>query len=81
MQKIPFAGLRTPAAQVATLSISRDKQDENSQRLGIVQYANDQGITPLDFIAESASRSQPWTEHEFGKMLLEQCGEEVKRIW
>ncbi len=59
----------------ATLRISRDKQDENSQRLGILQYANDNGITPLNFIADTASRSQPWTEREFGKLLLEKCVE------
>ena len=59
----------------ATLRISRDKQDENSQRLGILQYANDHGITPLNFITDTATRSGPWTEREFGKLLLEKCVE------
>lgn len=59
----------------ATLRVSRDKQDVDNQRLGILQYANDQKFPALEFVADTASRSQPWTEREFGKLLLERCVE------
>ena len=59
----------------ATLRVSRDKQDVDTQRLGILQYANDHKFPSLVFVEDTASRSQPWAEREFGKLLLETCVE------
>ena len=57
----------------ATLRVSRDTQDVDNQRLGILKYANTHHLHPVQFVDETVSRSVPWQERDFGKLLLERC--------
>lgn len=59
----------------ATLRVSRDTQDVDNQRLGILKHANKHHLTPIEFVDETASRSVPWRERDFGTLLLERCEE------
>ena len=56
------------------LRVSTDGQDVDSQKLGLLEYANAHGFAPLQLIAETVSRSADWRGRELGA-LLERAGQ------
>ena len=52
------------------LRVSRDSQDVASQRLGLLDYANTHGYSPLVLVDETASRDQSWRKRAIGDLLL-----------
>lgn len=57
----------------AYLRVSRDSQDVANQRLGLLDFANMRGYSPVQMIEETASRSVPWRERQIGFLLTEQA--------
>jgi len=57
----------------AYLRVSRDTQDVANQRLGLLDYANRQGYSPVAMVEDTVSRSLPWRERLIGKLLTEQA--------
>lgn len=53
----------------AYLRVSRDTQDVANQKLGLLEYANRRGFTPIELVEETASRSVPWRERALGVLL------------
>lgn len=51
------------------LRVSRDTQEIESQKLGLLEYANRQGFAPVELVEETASRESRWKARELGKML------------
>ena len=51
------------------LRVSTDGQDVDSQKLGLLEYANAHGFAPLQLVAETASRSADWRGRELGALL------------
>jgi putative DNA-invertase from lambdoid prophage Rac len=52
------------------LRVSRDSQDVASQRLGLLDYANTHGYSPLVLVDETVSRDQSWRKRAIGDLLL-----------
>jgi DNA invertase Pin-like site-specific DNA recombinase len=51
------------------LRVSTDGQDVDSQKLGLLEYANAHSFSPLHLIAETVSRSADWRCRELGALL------------
>jgi DNA invertase Pin-like site-specific DNA recombinase len=58
-------------ANFAYLRVSTDKQEVDNQRFGILEYANNRGITDLIFVEDSISSSVSWDERGCGKLIKE----------
>lgn len=57
----------------AYLRVSRDSQDVANQRLGLLDFANMRGYSPVLMVEETASRSVPWRERQIGSLLTQQA--------
>jgi len=57
-------------ASYAYLRVSTDQQDLDNQRHGILEYANQQGITNLNFVEDTASGKKNWKERKSGELLM-----------
>lgn len=55
------------------LRVSTDGQDVESQKLGLLEYANRQGFAPMELMAETVSRSADWRGRQLG-VLLDRAG-------
>lgn len=51
------------------LRVSTDGQDVDSQKLGLLEYANSHGFAPMELVAETASRSADWRSRQLGALL------------
>ena len=51
------------------LRVSTDSQDVESQKLGLLEYANSNGFAPMALISETVSRGVDWRERELGKLI------------
>jgi len=51
------------------LRVSTDGQDVDSQKLGLLEYANSHGFSPVELVAETVSRSANWQGRELGALL------------
>jgi len=51
------------------LRVSTDGQDVDSQKLGLLEYANSHGFSPVELVAETVSRSANWKGRELGVLL------------
>ncbi|RXJ72043.1 resolvase [Veronia nyctiphanis] len=56
-------------ASYAYLRVSTDSQDVASQKHGILEYANAQGISNLSFVEDSVSGSKKWHQRRLGPLL------------
>ena len=57
----------------AYLRVSRDSQDVANQRLGLLDFVNMRGYSPVLMVEETASRSVPWRERQIGSLLTQQA--------
>lgn len=66
-------------AYYAYLRVSTDQQDVDNQRHGILEYANQRGITGLQFVEDNASGKIKWRDRKSGDLLLKtmQAGDTV----
>ena len=55
----------------AYLRISTDSQDNQNQKLGILDYCNAFHISPLQFVEDTVSGKVSWKERKIGKILYE----------
>ncbi|OPB28364.1 recombinase family protein [Bartonella sp. WD12.1] len=53
----------------AYLRVSRDGQDTENQKLGLLEYANNHGFAPLHIEEEIASREKDWRKRKLGYLL------------
>lgn len=53
----------------AYLRVSTDRQDAKNQKLGVLDYCNSHGITPLKFVEDTVSGKIPWRERAMGTVL------------
>lgn len=51
------------------LRVSTDSQDVESQKLGLLEYANRHGFAPMSLTAETVSRAADWKGRELGALL------------
>lgn len=51
------------------LRVSTEGQDVDSQKLGLLEYANRNGFAPVEIVAEKVSRRMDWTKRELGSLL------------
>ena len=58
----------------AYLRVSTDQQDVQNQKHGVLEYANRNGLTGMEFVEDSVSGKKPWKERELGR-VLEQASE------
>ena len=56
------------------LRVSTDGQEVESQKLGLLEYANRHGFAPMELIAETVSRAADWRSRQLGA-LLERAGQ------
>ena len=52
------------------MRVSTDQQDLDNQRHGILEYANQQGISGLQFVEDTVSGKVKWKERRIGDLLL-----------
>lgn len=57
-------------AYYAYLRVSTDQQDVDNQRHGILEYANQRGITGLQFVEDNVSGKVKWRDRKSGDLLL-----------
>lgn len=57
-------------ANYAYLRVSTDQQDLDNQRHGILEYANQNGISGVQFVEDSVSGKVKWRERRIGDLLL-----------
>jgi DNA invertase Pin-like site-specific DNA recombinase len=50
---------------------STDQQEVDTQRYGVLVYANARGLRPLQFVADTASGRLAWRERAVGRLLTE----------
>ena len=55
------------------LRVSTDGQDVESQKLGLLEYANRHGFAPMELVAETIGRAVDWRSRALGA-LLERAG-------
>ena len=60
----------------AYLRVSTDQQDLDNQRHGILEYANNHRLGPLEFVEDAVSGRVGWRERAVGELLLETASEE-----
>lgn len=53
----------------AVLRVSRDKQDPENQKYGLLEYANARGFAPVEIVEEVASRAKDWRERKIGQII------------
>ena len=53
----------------AYLRVSTDVQDVHNQRHGVLEYANQRGLSPMEFIEDSVSGKKPWQDRQLGRVL------------
>src|SRR3990167_379520 len=53
----------------AYLRVSTDHQDAKNQKLGVLDYCNNRGISSLTFIEDTVSGKSAWREREIGNIL------------
>ncbi|QPT38932.1 Putative DNA-invertase from lambdoid prophage Rac [Oligella ureolytica] len=53
----------------AYLRVSRDGQDPENQKLGLLEYANSRGFAPLHIEEEIASRAKDWRKRKIGRLI------------
>jgi DNA invertase Pin-like site-specific DNA recombinase len=51
------------------MRVSTEGQEIESQKLGLLEYANRHGFAPMDLIAETVSRAADWRTRELGTLL------------
>lgn len=51
------------------LRVSTEGQEVESQKLGLLEYANRHGFAPMELIAETVSRSADWKGRQLGALL------------
>jgi putative DNA-invertase from lambdoid prophage Rac len=51
------------------LRVSTEGQEIESQKLGLLEYANRHGFAPMEFIAETISRATDWRGRQLGALL------------
>lgn len=51
------------------LRVSTNRQDVKNQKLGVLEYCNSHGITPLKFVEDTVSGKTPWRERAIGAIL------------
>jgi len=56
-------------ANIAYLRVSTDRQDADNQKHGILEYANNHGISNLTFVEDTVSGKVKWRERKLGEML------------
>lgn len=56
-------------ASYAYLRVSTDQQDVDKQKHGILEYANQHGITGMKFIEDTSSGKANWKERKSGELL------------
>ncbi|OIS90302.1 recombinase family protein [Brucella cytisi] len=53
----------------AYLRVSRDGQDPENQKLGLLEYANAKGFTSVQIEEEVASRAKDWRKRKIGQII------------
>ncbi|MGF7156934.1 DNA invertase Pin-like site-specific DNA recombinase [Bartonella heixiaziensis] len=53
----------------AYLHVSRDGQDTENQKFGLLEYANKHGFAPLHIEEEIASRGKDWRKRKLGALI------------
>jgi len=53
----------------AYLRVSSDQQDNQNQKLSLLDYANAMRLTPLDFVEDTISSKIHWRERKIGEIL------------
>ena len=53
-------------ANYAYLRVSTDAQDVENQKHGILEYANQNGISGLEFIEDTVSGKKKWRARKLG---------------
>ena len=56
-------------ATYAYLRVSTDAQDVQNQKHGVLEYANNNGFSAMEFVEDSVSGKKPWRDRELGKVL------------
>lgn len=56
-------------AHYGYLRVSTDMQTVDSQKLGLLDYANSRALVPLELVSETVSRKVAWRERELGALL------------
>jgi len=56
-------------ANFAYLRISKDTQDVENQKFGILDYCNKNRISPITIFEDTASRKKPWRDRGIGDIL------------
>ncbi|WP_273724022.1 MULTISPECIES: recombinase family protein [unclassified Bartonella] len=60
----------------AYLRVSRDGQDTENQKFGLLEYANKHGFAPLHIEEEIASRGKDWRKRKLGALIKKaECGD------
>ena len=57
-------------ANYAYLRVSTDQQDVDNQRHGILEYANRNGISSIQFVEDTVSGKVKWRDRRIGDLLL-----------
>ncbi len=60
-------------ANYAYLRVSTDQQDIEKQKHGILLYANQRGISGLEFVEDVASGTIGWKKRRLGALIGEMC--------
>ncbi len=53
----------------AYLRVSTDEQDTNNQKHGLLEYANQKGLSNIEFIIDSVSGKVHWRERKLGEAI------------
>lgn len=56
-------------ANYAYIRVSTDKQDAENQKYGVMQYANNHGITNVKYIEDTASGRLKWRDRSLGRLI------------
>ena len=65
-----FVGQGEDMANYAYLRVSTDQQDVDNQRHGILEYANRNGISSIQFVEDTVSGKVKWRDRRIGDLLL-----------
>lgn len=69
-EDLPAYSVRKPAGAVyGYLRVSRDKQDVDNQKLGLLDYAHRHQFYPVELVEEVVARDQGWRQRELGRLL------------
>ena len=61
-------------ANFAYLRVSKDTQDVENQKFGILDYCNKNQLAPVTLVEDTESRSKSWRKRGIG-IILDQSGE------